>query len=210
MAKLNAVHWRRIAVFVLSLLPFIWILQAVVRVQMGEWDLLGPEPGKAIVWFTGSWAFNFLLITLAVTPLTRLAGQRWLMTHRRMLGLFAFFYVTVHLLAYFMFLLEWRWQELAAETVKRPYLLVGMLAWLMLIPLAITSIRGWQRQLGRRWKRLHQLAYAIGVLAAVHYLMQIRSSWLEPGLYAFLTFALFVARVRFQRFFTPHEKILKK
>ena len=78
MAKLNAVHWRRIAVFVLSLLPFIWILQAIVRVQMGEWDLLGPEPGKAIVWFTGSWAFNFLLITLAVTPLTRLAGQRWL------------------------------------------------------------------------------------------------------------------------------------
>ncbi|MDK2779185.1 MAG: sulfoxide reductase heme-binding subunit YedZ [Pseudomonadota bacterium] len=169
-------------------------MQAIIRIQLGEWDLLGPEPGKAVVWFTGSWAFNFLLLTLAVTPLTKRAKQRWLMTHRRMLGLFAFFYVTVHLVVYFMFLLEWRWQELAEETVKRPYLLIGALAWLLLVPLAVTSTRGWQRRLARRWKKLHRLVYVIAALAAVHYLLQIRASWYEPGLYAVLTSILLAMR----------------
>lgn len=185
---------RRVVIFLLSSLPFIWIVQAIIRIQSGEWDLLGPEPGKAVVWFTGSWAFNFLLLTLAVTPLTKRAKQRWLMTHRRMLGLFAFFYVTVHLVAYFMFLLEWRWQELAEETVKRPYLLIGALAWLLLVPLAVTSTRGWQRRLARRWKKLHRLVYVIAALAAIHYLLQIRASWYEPGLYAVLTSILLAMR----------------
>lgn len=185
---------RRVVIFLLSSLPFIWIVQAIIRIQSGEWGLLGPEPGKAVVWFTGSWAFNFLLLTLAVTPLTKRAEQRWLMTHRRMLGLFAFFYVTVHLVAYFMFLLEWRWQELAEETVKRPYLLIGALAWLLLVPLAVTSTRGWQRRLARRWKKLHRLVYVIAALAAVHYLLQIRASWYEPGLYAVLTGILLAMR----------------
>ena len=185
---------RRVVIFLLSSLPFIWIVQAIIRIQSGEWDLLGPEPGKAVVWFTGSWAFNFLLLTLAVTPLTKRAKQRWLMTHRRMLGLFALFYVTVHLVAYFMFLLEWRWQELAEETVKRPYLLIGALAWLLLVPLAVTSTRGWQRRLARRWKKLHRLVYVIAALAAIHYLLQIRASWYEPGLYAVLTGILLAMR----------------
>ncbi|MAD47161.1 MAG: sulfoxide reductase heme-binding subunit YedZ [Oceanospirillaceae bacterium] len=191
-----AVRWRRVVIFVLSLLPFIWITQAVVRIQSGEWNLLGPEPAKAIVWFTGSWAFNFLLISLAVSPLSRIAGQRWLMRHRRMLGLFAFFYVSLHLLSYFMFLLQWRWHELWQETIERPYLLAGMLAWLMLIPLAVTSTQGWQRRLGRRWRKLHSLVYIVALLAALHYLMQIRSSWFEPGLYALLTGVLLVLRWR--------------
>jgi len=189
-----AFHWRRLLIFILSLLPFIWALQAVVRIQMGEWDLLGPEPGKAIVWFTGSWGFNFLLMTLAVTPMVRIAGQRWLMAHRRMLGLFAFFYVSLHLFTYFMFLLEWQWSELTQEVVKRPYLLVGALSWILLIPLVVTSTRGWQRRLGKRWKPLHRLIYIIVMLAAVHYLLQIRSSWLEPGIYAGLTLLLLSLR----------------
>ena len=168
---------RRITLFLLALVPFFYLTQAVVRLQLGEWDILGPEPGKAIVWFTGTWAFNFLLIVLAVTPVKDLLKQKWILVHRRMIGLFAFFYTTLHLLSYFAFLLEWQWQELGTEIVDRPYLLVGALAWLLLVPLTITSTRNWQRRLKRLWKTLHKLVYVIGLLAAVHYLLQVRSSW---------------------------------
>ena len=185
---------RRIAIFLLSMTPFFYLLRAVVRLQSGEWDILGPEPGKEIVWFTGTWAFNFLLIALAVTPIKDLLKQKWLLVHRRMLGLFAFFYATLHLLAYFAFLLEWQWQELGKEIVDRPYLLVGMLAWLLLVPLTVTSTKKWQRRLKRNWKKLHKLVYFIGLLAAVHYLLQIRSSWFEPVLYTVLLLLLLAPR----------------
>ena len=111
---------RRITVFLVSMMPFFYLLQQVVRLQAGEWNILGPEPGKAIVWFSGSWAFNFLLITLAVTPASQYLQQKWLVVHRRMLGLFVFFYSTLHLFAYFAFLLEWQWRELGTEIIERP------------------------------------------------------------------------------------------
>ncbi len=188
------IRLRRIVLFLLGITPFLYIGQAIVRLQSGEWDILGPEPGKAVVWFTGTWAFNFLLLTLAVTPLRRLLKQSWLIQHRRMLGLFAFFYASLHLLSYFAFLLEWRFAELGAETIKRPYLLLGMTAWLLLLPLAVTSTRGWQRRLKQGWKRLHKLIYPLSVLVAVHYLLQIRSSWFEPVLYAALVLCLLLLR----------------
>lgn len=188
------IRLRRIVLFLLGITPFLYIGQAIVRLQSGEWDILGPEPGKAVVWFTGTWAFNFLLLTLAVTPLRRLLKQPWLIQHRRMLGLFAFFYASLHLLSYFAFLLEWRFAELGAETIKRPYLLLGMTAWLLLLPLAVTSTRGWQRRLKQGWKRLHKLIYPLSVLVAFHYLLQIRSSWFEPVLYAALVLCLLLLR----------------
>jgi sulfoxide reductase heme-binding subunit YedZ len=190
------IRLRRIVLFLLGITPFLYIGQAIVRLQSGEWDILGPEPGKAVVWFTGTWAFNFLLLTLAVTPLRRLLKQPWLIQHRRMLGLFAFFYASLHLLSYFAFLLEWRFAELGAETIKRPYLLLGMTAWLLLLPLAVTSTRGWQRRLKQGWKRLHKLIYPLSVLVAVHYLLQIRSSWFEPVLYAALVLCLLLLRLQ--------------
>jgi len=189
------VSLRRFAIFLLSMTPFFYLLQAVVRLQAGEWNILGPEPGRAIVFFSGSWTFNFLLITLMVTPWVRLTKQSWLMTHRRMLGLFTFFYATLHLLAYFAFLIEWRWQELGKEIIERPYLLAGMLAWLLLIPLTVTSTKNWQRRLKRNWKKLHRLVCVIGGLAAVHYLLQIRSSWFEPVLYTLILLLLLVLRL---------------
>ncbi|TVV39418.1 sulfite oxidase heme-binding subunit YedZ [Thalassolituus sp. C2-1] len=190
------IRLRRIVLFLLGITPFLYIGQAIVRLQSGEWDILGPEPGKAVVWFTGTWAFNFLLLTLAVTPLRRLLKQPWLIQHRRMLGLFAFFYASLHLLSYFAFLLEWRFAELGAEIIKRPYLLLGMTAWLLLLPLAVTSTRGWQRRLKQGWKRLHKLIYPLSVLVAVHYLLQIRSSWFEPVLYAALVLCLLLLRLQ--------------
>lgn len=185
---------RRIAVFLLSLIPFFYLLQAVVRLQAGEWDILGPEPGRAIVFFTGTWAFNFLLFTLVITPAKDILKQKWLMVHRRMLGLFAAFYGTLHLLTYFAFLLEWQWVELSKEIIERPYLLVGMFAWLLLLPLTITSTKNWQRRLKRNWKKLHKLVYVIGLLAAIHYLLQVRSSWFEPVLYTLLLLLILAPR----------------
>jgi sulfoxide reductase heme-binding subunit YedZ len=175
--------WRGWLVLIAGLLPLVYLLWLVVRLQMGEWDVLGPEPGRAIVFFTGSWTFNLLLIGLAISPLRRM-GVKWPATHRRMVGLITFTYATCHLLAYSAFLLEWHWQEIATELVKRPYLTLGMLAWLLLLPLAVTSHSYWQRRLRQRWKQLHTLVYAIAVLAAIHYLLQIRSNWLEPVLYS--------------------------
>ena len=185
---------RRWLIFALSMLPLLYIVQAVVRVQLGEWELLGPEPGKAIVHFTGTWAFNLLLATLCVTPLSRYLKWRWVMPHRRMLGLFFAFYLSLHAVAYLAFLLEWHWLELATEVVERPYLLVGTAAWLATLPLIVTSTKGWQRKLKRRWKTIHKLIYAIALLAAVHYLLQIRAGWFEPVLYA--SIAAFLLGIR--------------
>ena len=183
-------------IFLALLTPFAWILWKVFRLQSGEWDALGPEPGKAVVWFTGNWAFNVLLLTLALTPLKQWTGWSWLIRYRRMLGLWAFFYLSLHLLAYMALLLEWRWAEIGAEILKRPYLLFGMAGWLLMVPLAVTSTKGWQRRLRNQWKRLHQLIYIIALLAAVHYLLQIRSSWFEPALYSALVVLLLLARMR--------------
>jgi len=191
------VDQRRWLMGVVGMLPLIYIVQAIVRVQTGEWDLLGPEPGKAITHFTGSWGFNFLIATLAITPLSRHLGQKWLMPHRRMVGLYAAFYITLHGIAYLWFLLGWEWLDLGSEVLDRPYLLVGTLAWLMLLPLVVTSTKGWQRRLRRRWKALHRLVYIIALLAAVHYLLQIRAGWFEPVAYTLLTVALLSLRIPF-------------
>ncbi|MEK9713850.1 MAG: protein-methionine-sulfoxide reductase heme-binding subunit MsrQ [Thalassolituus sp.] len=162
--------------------------------QTGEWDLLGPEPGKAITHFTGTWGFNFLMASLTVTPLVRRFKQSWALKHRRMLGLFAFFYISLHALAYTAFLLEFQWADIVNEVVERPYLLVGTLSWIILLPLSVTSTRGWQRRLGKRWKQLHKLVYFAVLLACIHYLLQIRAGWFEPFAYTLLTVVLLLLR----------------
>ncbi|WP_036536380.1 protein-methionine-sulfoxide reductase heme-binding subunit MsrQ [Oceanobacter kriegii] len=196
---------RKLLVFIGSLLPLGWILWKVVRLQSGEWDVLGPEPGRAIVFFTGTWTFVFLLLGLAASTFKRW-GVPWLMMHRRMIGLFAFFYATLHLLAYMAFLLEWQWADIASEIIERPYLTFGFAGWALLVPLAFTSLRYWQRKLGKRWKRLHQLAYVVAVLVAVHYLLQIRSNWFEPVLYSSLMAILLLERA----FFVLNKRIKTK
>jgi sulfoxide reductase heme-binding subunit YedZ len=181
---------RRCLIFLALFAPFVYIFAQVVALQMGDYEILGPEPGKAIVWFTGQWTFNVLLLTLAVSPVRQWLGLTWPLIHRRMLGLFVMFYATLHLLSYMAFLLAWQWQDIGSELVERPYLTLGFLAWVLLIPLSITSTRGWQKRLKRKWKSLHKVIYLIAVLCAIHYLLQIRSSWFDPSLYALITFVL--------------------
>ena len=181
---------RRCLIFSALFTPFAYILAQIVALQMGNYDILGSEPGKAITWFTGQWAFNGLLLTLAVTPLKSWFGWKWLIVHRRMLGLFVMFYATLHLFSYVIFLLVWEWGDIGSELIERPYLTLGFIAWLLLIPLTITSTKGWQRRLKRNWKSLHKLVYLIAILCAVHYLLQIRSNWFEPTLYALIALLL--------------------
>jgi sulfoxide reductase heme-binding subunit YedZ len=196
---------RRCLIFSVLFAPFAYIFAQVVALQMGDYEILGPEPGKAIVWFTGQWTFNVLLLTLAVSPVRQWLGLKWPLIHRRMLGLFVMFYATLHLLSYMAFLLAWQWQDIGSELVERPYLTLGFLAWVLLIPLSITSTKGWQKRLKRKWKSLHKVIYLIAVLCAVHYLLQIRSSWFDPSLYALITLVLLGQRfslIKIKEFFS--------
>jgi sulfoxide reductase heme-binding subunit YedZ len=202
--NLMSVFVRRCLIFAVLFSPFVYIFAQVFALQMGDYEILGPEPGKAIVWFTGEWAFNTLLVTLAIGPARQWFGWKWSLLHRRMLGLFVMFYATLHLLSYMAFLLAWQWQDIGSELVERPYLTLGFLAWVLLIPLSITSTKGWQRKLKHKWKSLHKVLYLIVVLCAVHYLLQIRSNWFDPSLYALITLILLGQRfslTKFKRFF---------
>jgi len=147
-------------------------------------DMLGADPVAEIEHRTGLWALRLLLLALAITPLRRLSGQPVLLQFRRMLGLYAFFYACLHLCAYLVLDLGGYWTQLFGEIAKRPYITVGFLAWLLLVPLAVTSTRGWMRRLGRRWGQLHRAVYAIGVLAVLHFWWLVKSDIREPALYA--------------------------
>lgn len=147
-------------------------------------DALGADPVAEIEHRTGLWALRLLMVTLAITPLRQLTGQAVLIRFRRMLGLYAFFYACVHLSVYLVLDLQGYWAQIFEEIAKRPYITVGFTAWLLLLPLAITSTQGWIRRLGRRWGQLHKAVYAVGVLAVLHFWWLVKSDIREPALYA--------------------------
>jgi sulfoxide reductase heme-binding subunit YedZ len=183
------VIWRRILIFVASLLPLLFIAYKAVINQ------LGADPAKAIVLFTGTWVFYFLLMTLAVSPLKRIANQSWLMAHRRMLGLFSLFYAIAHLLAYLIFILGLDFSSFGSELVKRPYILLTIPAVILLIALGVTSTQGMMRRLGKNWVKLHKSIYLIAILAWLHVLLQVRSSYADAVLFGVLTALLLGIRV---------------
>lgn len=188
------VLWRRVAIFALSLLPFIWLVYKTLVNQ------LGADPAKTIVVFTGEWTIYFLLLTLAVTPLRRIFKFqyfhfRWLQTHRRMLGLFTLFYASLHVMAFLVFILGLDLSQFVKESVERPYILVTIPAILLLIALGVTSTQAMMRRLGKNWQRLHWAIYLIVVLAWVHVFMQVRSSYFEAALYGVIIFCLLAIRV---------------
>lgn len=149
-------------------------------------DALGADPVAAIVHTLGLWALRMLVIALAVTPLRQWTGQPVLLRFRRMLGLYAFAYATLHFSAYLALDLRGYWMQVFEDIAKRPYITVGFAAWLLLVPLALTSTQGWMRRLGRRWGQLHKAVYAIGVLAVLHFWWLVKSDLREPALYAAL------------------------
>ncbi len=162
-------------------------------------DNLGADPAKVIVKELGFWAITLLWLTLSVTPGIKLLGWRWLMSFRRMLGLYTFFYAVLHLLSFATFLVGWRWDILLTELTKRPYIVVGSLALLLLIPLTFTSTKAMQRRLGRRWKKLHSLVYPISLLAMLHFIWQIRSDFGQQLIFAILLAILLGYRLYLNR-----------
>lgn len=170
----------------------------------GIYGNLGANPIEEVLHTLGKTGLNILIITLAVTPARQLTGWNWLARLRRLLGLFAFFYIALHFTTFAWLDLEFRWGALFGEIVLRPYLTLGMLALLGLIPLAITSTRGMQRRLGRKWTTLHRLIYPIAILGVWHYWWQIRGDTGEANIYiallaVLLGFRLFKAWQRRRR-----------
>lgn len=156
---------------------------------------LGADPVAEIEHRLGLWALRLLMLTLAITPLRQLTGQTVFLRFRRMLGLYAFVYATLHLAAYLVLDLRGYWAQIFEEIAKRPYITVGFLAWLLLVPLALTSTQAAIRRLGRHWARLHRVIYAIGVLAVLHFWWLVKSDIREPLLYAALLTLLLGWRV---------------
>ncbi|KAF1717984.1 protein-methionine-sulfoxide reductase heme-binding subunit MsrQ [Pseudoxanthomonas yeongjuensis] len=165
-------------------------------------DALGADPVAEVEHRLGLWALRLLMIALAITPLRQLTGQPMLIRFRRMLGLYAFFYACLHFAAYLGLDLRGYWTQIFADIVKRPYITVGFSAWLLLVPLAITSTKGWIKRLGRNWGRLHKLVYAVGVLAVLHFWWLVKSDTREPLLYASILVALLGWRL-WKRFSRP-------
>jgi sulfoxide reductase heme-binding subunit YedZ len=176
-------------VFLTALSPSIWITYRAL------FDLLGADPAKEIVDFLGLWGLRFLLITLAVTTLRVWFDVRWLVSYRRLLGLFCFYYVVLHLLGTLTFLMGWRLDLLIKEVTERPYIILGVVAFSMLLTLAITSTKGMQRRLGRNWKRVHQLVYPASFFAVMHLVLLIRASYWEAALYTVLLLILLGQRL---------------
>jgi sulfoxide reductase heme-binding subunit YedZ len=169
---------------VLAATPAAWLAWQISEVARTGSNALGADPVAEIEHFLGLWALRLLMLTLAITPLRQLTGQAVLVRFRRMLGLWTFAYATLHLSAYLVLDLRGYWATIFEEIAKRPYITVGFTAWLLLLPLAITSTTGWIRRLGRNWARLHKLVYAIGVLAVLHFWWLVKSDVREPALYA--------------------------
>jgi methionine sulfoxide reductase heme-binding subunit len=168
-------------VFAASLIPFAWLL-------CGAFGLfgfgLGADPVKKLEHECGTWALNFLLITLLVTPVRQLTGLSHLPRLRRMLGLFAFFYAVLHFTVYLTLDLEFNFRELFKDIAKRPYITIGFAALVLLTPLAVTSTNKMMRRLGRRWQKLHRLIYVIAVLGVWHFYWQVKRDVREPLIYA--------------------------
>ena len=180
----------KILLFIGLLTPCLWLIFAAFTNQ------LGADPAKKLVDQTGLWAIQCLWLSLAMTPLKNWTGSSQWIQYRRMTGLFAFFYVLLHFLSYVFLLFGAQWAFIGQELTKRPYIIVGFTAFVLLIPLAITSTAGWQRRLKRRWLTLHKLVYLVAVLALIHFIWLKKLGIFAVWPYALVLFILFAERIR--------------
>ena len=167
----------RAGVFVTAAAPFLWLVYVAATNQ------LGPDPARDVMHFTGEWSLRLLAITLCLSPLRQLGIWRYPFRFRRMLGLYTFFYATVHLVGFAQLYVGWDGAILLEELVERPYIAAGFAAWVLMLPLAATSTRGWQRRLGRNWLKLHRLVYVASLAGCLHLLWQARSDLGEALVY---------------------------
>ncbi len=177
------------SIFFMALSPFIWLLLKVLK------NDLGPDPAQALSIETGEWTLRFLLLTLAITPFRQIFRMVEIARLRRMIGLFAFFYASIHFLSWMAFILAFRWLAIAEELVERPYITVGFLAYVILFLLGVTSTNSMVRRLGKNWKRLHKFVYAASILAIVHLLWILRTDVTEAVIYGGLLAILLGYRI---------------
>ncbi len=186
--------WLKRLLFVLALLPL-----AVIVVD-GFGGRLGANPIETITRASGDWTLYLLCLTLVVTPLRRFTGQPWLLKLRRMLGLFSFFYASLHFLCFVWFDHFFDLTEMIKDVVKRPFITVGFIAFLLLVPLALTSSDAMVRRLGRRWIWLHRLVYVVAVLAILHFwwMRAGKNNFAEPLLFGVIVALLLGIRIVFR------------
>ncbi len=173
----------------LCLLPFAALVWAAFN------DGLGANPVEKLTLETGQWTLRFLLLTLALTPLRQWTGLAAVIRFRRMLGLYCFFYVCCHFLIWFVADHSADIAGMLEDIAKRPYITLGFSAFVLLIPLALTSNQAMVRRLGRKWKNLHQLVYLILLLGLLHFIWLVKADYLEPGIYAIIGIVLLLHRV---------------
>jgi sulfoxide reductase heme-binding subunit YedZ len=196
----KSIRTLKVLVFLVCLIP---LTKRVLEIFGVAGLSLGANPVEELIHRFGIWGLNFLLITLAVTPLRRLTGKNWLLRFRRMFGLFAFFYVLMHFLTYAGLDQRFSLPAILEDIAERPYITVGFTAFLLLIPLAATSTRAMMKRLGRRWQKLHRLVYVIAILGVCHFYWQVKLDTMEPLIYAAILAVLLAFRIKGRK----HDRI---
>ncbi len=181
-------------VFLLSLIPFLIIIYKIFFNQ------LGPEPVKEITHHTGEWTLIFIIITLAMSPLKKITKLNIWISFRRMLGLFVFFYATIHLMTYIFIDYRFDWQQIYNDVLKKKYIFIGFSAWLLLIPLAATSSQKMTKLLKQNWKKLHRLIYVIAIFGALHYIWLSKTIFFKPLIFVIIILILLIFRLNFRKY----------
>ena len=189
------IKYFKTSIFILSTIPFLVITYKIF------FNKLGPEPVKEITHFTGEWALIFICLTLSMRPLKKNTNLNYWVKVRRMLGLFVFFYTSLHLLTYVGIDHRFNWQPILNDVVKKKYIFVGFAAWVLLIPLTITSSQKMIILLKQNWKKLHRLIYVIAILGSLHFIWLSKTFYFKPLFYFLLITVLLALRINFKRIF---------
>ncbi len=187
------IKYSKIAVFLICLWPIYSILYGIY------FDELGAEPVKKIIHHFGEWTLIFICLTLSMTPLRKITKLIFWINYRRMLGLFVFFYATIHMLTYIGLDYWFDWQPIFDDIIKKKYIIVGFLAWLFLIPLALTSSQKMVKILKENWKRIHRLIYIIAIFGVLHYIWLSKTIFFGPLIYLIIVLILFLFRIKMNK-----------
>jgi methionine sulfoxide reductase heme-binding subunit len=191
-----------VALVVLAAVPALWYAWAIYSDFLLGTRYLGSDPIKAAEHAYGAWTLRLLFASLAITPMRRISGWNWLAKHRRTLGLYAFAYGALHLTVWAILDVQLiiddlvGWDVVWTDLTKRPFITIGMLCLVLMLPLAITSTKGMIKRLGKSWVKLHRLVYLIAILGVVHFFMAVKLDIREPGVYALILAVLLGWRVR--------------
>ncbi|MDA9696993.1 sulfoxide reductase heme-binding subunit YedZ [Candidatus Pelagibacter sp.] len=188
------IKYFKLSIFISSLIPFLLITYKIF------FNKLGPEPVKEITHFTGEWTLIFICLTLSMSPLKKLTNLNYWVKIRRMLGLFVFFYASLHLFTYIGIDYRFSWQPIFDDVVKKKYIFVGFAAWVLLIPLTITSSQKMMLLLKQNWKKLHKLIYLIAILGSLHFIWLSKTIYFKPLFYFVVITVLLALRINFKRY----------